>query len=146
MYKLAIPVVLFASAILFGTSCNKEITDTTTHSTADLEKVDQTVHRRIQFCLFTDKDFSKDRHTIRFTVFIQNARNKTLWDSALAPMQVKNIPDSAHRIVIRKKVPGNNMALLRVGFRYSIQNVGSSSYIDTSAAGETFKIVNFNFR
>ena len=145
MYKLASPMILFVSAILFGTSCNKEITDTVTDSAAGLEKVDQTVHRRIQFCLFTDKDFSKDKDTIRFTMFIQNSKNKTLWDSALAPMQVKNIPDSAHRIIIRKRVPGNNMALLKVGFRYSIQNVGSSSYIDTSAAGETFKIVNFNF-
>jgi hypothetical protein len=145
MYKLAIDAILFVSAILLVMSCNKEITDTSTNGTAGIQKIDQVVHRRIQFCLFTDKDFSRDKDTVRFTVFIQNSRNKTLWDSALAPMQVKNIPDSAHRIIIRKKVPGNNMALLKVGFRYSIQNVGSSSYIDTSAAGETLKIVNFNF-
>jgi hypothetical protein len=145
MYKLAIHSVLFMSAILLGTSCNKEITDTATDGAAALEKIDQTVHRRIQFGLFTDKDFSKDKDTITFTLFIQNSRNKILWDSALAPMEIKDIPDSAHRIIIRKKVPGNNMSLLKVGFRYSIQNIGSSSYIDTSAAGETFKIVNFNF-
>jgi hypothetical protein len=145
MYKLAIHAILLALAILLVMSCSKEITDTSINSPAAIQKVDQAVHRKIQFCLFTDRDFSKDKDTIRFTLFMQNSRNKILWDSALAPMQVKDIPDSAHRIIITKKVPGNNMALLKVGFRYSIQNVGNSSYIDTSAAGEILKIVNFNF-
>jgi len=43
-------------------------------------------------------------------------------------------------------VPNNDNSLLKAGFRYSIENVGSSWHWDSSDAGETFTIVDFNFQ
>src|SRR5262245_60322561 len=87
--------------------------------------------RKIRFQLYTDKDFSGETSLIEFSIFIRNAQTE-LFDSSLAPMQLQNIPDAAHKIVIEKTISGNHDADLAAGFRYEIQNVGNSWYIDTS--------------
>jgi len=101
--------------------------------------------RKIRFQLYTSQDFSGNTSVISFSLFIRNA-NRILLDSALAPMQIKDIPDAAHKLVIEKTVTGNDNSDLAAGFRYEIQNVGNSSYIDTSKAGNTFKIIDYAFQ
>jgi len=102
--------------------------------------------RKVQFDLYTDKDYSNDTHNITFTLFMNKTTGETLWDSVLAPMEIKDIPDPAHKLIIERAVPGNDTSLLKVGFLYTIEGVGSSWYIDSSNSGETFKIVDYNFQ
>src|SRR5882672_1901736 len=93
----------------------------------------------IRFNLFTTKNFSNNMGSIAFSVFIEDS-TKTLWNSTLPLMRIKDIPDSANAIVIEKVVPKHNNSLLKVGFRYYIENVGHSWYIDSSNAGQILKI------
>jgi hypothetical protein len=101
--------------------------------------------RKIRFQLYTDKDLSNETAVIKFSIFIRNAHT-TLFDSSLAPMQIKDIPDAAHKIVIEKEVPGIDNSDLAAGFNYEIQNVGNSWYIDTSRAGNNLKVIDYSFR
>jgi hypothetical protein len=101
--------------------------------------------RKIRFQLYTNKDFSGNSSVINFSLFIRDA-NKILLDSALAPMLIKDIPDGAHKLVIEKTVAGNDNSDLAAGFRYEIQNIGNSWYIDTSKAGNTFKVIDYDFQ
>ncbi|HEY6975806.1 MAG TPA: hypothetical protein VH396_05935 [Chitinophagaceae bacterium] len=110
--------------------------------------------RTIRFLLYTDHDFSNDNSVIHFYVFIKKGsvyvfdttRSNLLFDSAFVPIQAKNIPDSAHKIVVEKKVVGYDDADLTAGFIYQIENVGSAWHIDTSRAGNPLKVIDYNFR
>jgi hypothetical protein len=87
-------------------------------------------------------------------VFIKNGSvyvydttaGRLLFDSAFTPIQIKDIPDPAHKIVVEKKVVGYDGADLTAGFVYEIENVGSSWHIDTSSAGNPLKVIDYNFR
>lgn len=138
MKYLSIISILCVSTILIGTSCKKQITYNASGSSKIL--------RKVQFVLYTDKDFSSDNHTITFKVSIKKSGNQVLWDSTLAPMKIKDIPNLAHKLVIVKAVPGNDPSLLKVGFYYTIKDVGNSWYLNAFNVGETFKVVNFNFQ
>ncbi|MFI5185773.1 MAG: hypothetical protein ACHQF0_03565 [Chitinophagales bacterium] len=100
--------------------------------------------RKIRFQLYTNKDFSGNTSVINFSIFIRDTIG-VLFDSSIASMQIKDIPDAAHKLVIEKTVPGNDHSDLAAGFRYEIENVGNSSYTDTSKAGNAFKIIDFAF-
>jgi hypothetical protein len=103
--------------------------------------------RTIEYRLYTEEDFSDDTHTITFTLFMRTAGNKVLFDSAIAPMLVKEVPNKAHQLVFRKTVPaGHENDDLVVGFPYKIKDVGESWYIDTCKAGQTLKIVEYSFK
>jgi hypothetical protein len=134
----AILTIFSVGAILIGTSCNKQDGYQTPNNPGP--------PRKIQFRLYTDHDFTGNSDKITFTLTIQTAANKVLWDSVLSPMKISEIPDAAHKLVIDKLVPNNNNSLLKVGFLYSIENVGNSWFYDSSKAGETLKIVDFNFQ
>ena len=138
MKYLSFISILCGSIILIGTSCKKQITDEGLEKRINL--------RKVEFLLYTDKDFSDDNHTVTFKVSIKKSTNQILWDSALAPMKIKDIPDPAHKLIISKIVPGNDPSLLKVGFYYSIKDVGNSWYLNAFNVGETFKIVDFNFQ
>jgi hypothetical protein len=127
MKHLLIPVIILLS---FG-ACNHETV--------------APAARRVEFTLYTNENFASDEHLITFHLIIQD-QSKTLLDSALAPMKVKDIPDFTHKIVIQKTVPGNNRSTLKVGFTYEIENVGMSWYYDEYKAGEQFKAVEFSFK
>jgi hypothetical protein len=101
--------------------------------------------RKVQFVLYTDKDFSSNNQLITFKLSIEKSPNIVLWDSLLPSMKIKDIPGPANKWVIEKIVPGNDPSLLKTGFYYSIENVGSSWFIDSFSVGESFKIVDFNF-
>lgn len=121
------PVIL----LTFAFSCQKE---TVTPPT-----------RKVQFVLYTNEDFSTSDGNVTFSLIIRSG-SKTLLDSALAPMTLKDIPTQANKIVIEKRVPGNNQSKLQVGFKYDLENVGYSSYYDSCSVGQTFKKVEFAFR
>jgi hypothetical protein len=99
--------------------------------------------RTIRFQLYTNQDFSTNTSVINFSIFIENA-SKTLFDSSLGSMQIKDIPDNAHKIIIEKTVDDNSD--LAAGFRYEIQNVGISWHIDTSKAGNSLKVIDYAFQ
>jgi len=101
--------------------------------------------RKFRFQLYTQQDFSNDNHEIDFSIFIKTA-NGTIFDSALAPMLIKDIPDVNHKLIIEKTIPSSYTSDLAAGFVYEIQNVGVAGFTDTSRAGNTFKIIDFNFR
>jgi hypothetical protein len=143
MKYLSIMSILCVSTILIGTSCKKQITGSAiTDSALDNSKN----LRKVRFVLYTDKDFSSDNDSIFFKLSIRKARNQVLWDSMLAPMKIKDIPDLARRLIVNKLVPGNDPSLLKVGFYYSIKNVGNSWHVEPLNVGETFKVVDFNFQ
>jgi len=62
----------------------------------------------------------------------------------LASMRIEDIPDALNKLVIEKTV--NDNSDLAAGFHYEIQDVGSSSFIDTSKAGNPFKIIDYSFQ
>jgi len=101
--------------------------------------------RKIQYVLYTNEDFSNDNGIIHFTLLMKD-NGRVLWDSLLAPMQIKDIPNSSHKIIVEKTVPDNNNSDLVVGFLYEIENVGYSWSLDTCRSNETFKIVEFPFQ
>ena len=61
-------------------------------------------------------------------------------------MKIKDIPDSLHKIVIEKSVPGNDPSTLTVGFDYEIENVGSSWYLEPFPRGDSLKLLRYPFR
>ena len=101
--------------------------------------------RTIKYILHTEKDFTDDSDSISFSIFIRT-RTKTLFDSTLVRMELKDIPDSTQPITFEKKVPGDDGSDLAVGFHYTIDQVGTSSFIDSVKAGDSLKIVNFSFK
>src|SRR4030095_12118601 len=127
MKKIATLSILFALSIVIGTSCKKYISENTTISSK--------VPRKVQFILYTDKDFSNDNNIITFKLSIQKSPNEILWDSVLAPIQIKDIPLLAQKLVVEKYVPGNDPSLLKVAFYYSIENVGISWHLDSFEPG-----------
>ncbi|MBS1604232.1 MAG: hypothetical protein JST42_16315 [Bacteroidetes bacterium] len=104
------------------------------------------VPRTIQYRLYTDQNFSGDVHTITFRLTI-HGKNSTIFDSALAPMLIKDIPDKAHQLEFKKLVPpGHDKDTLLVGFVYDIKDVGESWFLDTCRPGTTLKVIDYNFR
>lgn len=126
---------VFGAALLLFASCDD-------HG----KEVSPSPVRKVQFSLYTDKDFSNDNGLVTFKASIQNDKNQTLWDSTFAPMKLKDIPKAAQKIVVEKAVPGNVSSPLKVGFYYSIENIGNSWYVDRFEAGETLKKIDFNFQ
>jgi hypothetical protein len=102
--------------------------------------------RKVQFTLYTDQDFSNYPKHITFTLSIKNSADKTLWDSILPAMLVKDIPDLAHKLVIEKTVPDNDPSQLKVAFDYYLENVGYSWYTDIFKENETLKVFTYNFQ
>jgi len=101
--------------------------------------------RKVQFVLYTEQDFSHDNHVIVFSMSIQNESHHSIWDSTLAPMKISEIPGIDHKLVFTKTI-NYNASLLKTGFYYSITDVGESWYFEAFPAGDTLKLVNFNFR
>jgi hypothetical protein len=134
-----ITTVAFATAMTFVSlnACTKEAGSNSQQPKA----------RRIDFQLFTTSDFTSDSNLITFTLRIKSADNIIAWDSVLAPMKIKDIPDEAHKLEAIKQVPNDDgMKTLSVGFLYTIENVGMSWWLDTCMAGDTLKQVRYDFK
>jgi hypothetical protein len=132
LMKVYPALLILAFATLFITSCTKGDTPTIPE-------------RTIKFILYTEEDFSTDNHNITFSLFIRT-HSKTLFDSSLSTIKVKDIPNFANRLIFEKTVPDDDGSELAVGVDYTIENVGSSWYLDTCKAGQTFKEVNYSFK
>jgi hypothetical protein len=138
MKNSSIVTAFFIIAVLVATSCKKE--------TVTTPSKDHLALRKIQFSLYTDKDFSGENNNVLFTLTIQNSALRSLWDSTLPPIKLKDIPDVAHKLIATKSISVSDTSLLRVGFIYSIENVGHSSFFDSSQPRDTLKMVDFNFQ
>ena len=138
MKKISVLSILIASIILIGTSCKKY--------TSEYIPINPKVPRIVQFVLFTNNELSNDNSSVTFTLAIKKPSGEVLWDSILAPMKIKDIPTLDQPVFVEKYVPGNDLSLLKVGFFYTIENVGNSSFTVPFEPGETLKKVGFNFR
>ena len=138
MKKNIVLSILIVSVIMIGMSCKKY--------TSDHSGIDPTVPRLVQFLLFTRSDLSNDNTGVTFTLSIKKPTGQVLWDSVLPPMKIKDIPDLDRPLFIEKFVPGNDPSLLKVGFFYTIENVGNSSFTVPFEPGETLRKVGFNFQ
>jgi len=125
--------ILLSLIILCGSSCKKDNVQTTPPSS-----------RTITFILYTEKDFSTDDHNITFSLLIKNPL-KILFDSSLSTIKVKDIPAPGNKLIVEKKIPDDGSAWV-VGFQYNIENVGYSWYLDSCAAGQTSKTVEYAFQ
>jgi hypothetical protein len=130
--------ILIVSVIMIGTSCKKY--------TSDYIPIDPSVPRLVQFVLFSNNESSNDNGTVTFTLAIKKPNGDVLWDSVLAPIKIKDIHGLDHPLFVEKYVPGNDPSLLKVGFLYTIDNVGNSSFTVRFEPGETLKKVGFDFR
>ena len=101
--------------------------------------------RKVRFELFTNENFSGDKKTIHFNLYMR-AIQRSVFDSALATMKIEEIPDSLHKMVIERAVPYNDTATLAVGFTYAIDGVGVSWYQELFPAGDTIKLLKFPFK
>jgi len=128
----------FIGIITMGliTSCKKE-----KHNPAPVLAATRT----IKFILYTNKDFSTDEHNIAFSLHIANNNGTFGFDSVVARMKIKDIPHKANQLVFERTAPLNTTTLT-AGFTYEIENVGNSWYLDTVAANEKFKIIEYPFQ
>ena len=101
--------------------------------------------RLVRYELFTNEDFLGEQKIIHFRVQMMNAQ-KIIFDSLLAPMKIEEIPDSAHKIVVLKTVPGNDSSDLKVGFVYEIETVGVAGYYEDFLGKDSFKLIRYAFR
>jgi hypothetical protein len=101
--------------------------------------------RKVRYQLYTDQDFWSDTSIITFSATIRTINDLILWDSLLAPMELSDIPGSSNKIIFEKLVPPYSSPL-KIGFEYSIENVGHSHYIDSFGVNEKYMVVDFNFR
>ena len=118
------------------TSCKKE-----KHNPAPVLAATRT----IKFILYTDKDFSGNEDNITFSLHIANSNGTFGFDSVVAKMKIKEIPHKANQLVFEHTAPLNTTTLT-AGFTYAIENVGNSWYLDTVAANEKFKIIEYPFQ
>ena len=90
--------------------------------------------RKVRYELYTNEDFSDDQKNILFSIFMRNGQ-KTIFDSPLATMKIKDIPDSNHRIIIEKLVPDSDTSTLVVGFNYRSRMWACPGILDTFPLG-----------
>lgn len=128
-------IAIFLCSILALTACKKSAPDVPT-----------TLSRKVRYVLFTDQDFSNDDKKITFTLFIKKTNGLILWDTVLAPIKVKDIPDKNHKLIIEKMVPHDDNSTLKIGFDYAIQDVGNSWFFDILNPGEDFKEIVFDVK
>jgi hypothetical protein len=135
--KFIFSTTLTCCLLLITASCNKHKDEQTNN--------ENPIDRIVQFSLFTDQDFSNDEKLITFRVSIEKYPNITIWDSVLTPMKIKDIPSLTNKITIEKLIR-NEPGKLKVGFYYTIENVGVSWFYNAMEPWESSKKVDFNFR
>jgi hypothetical protein len=130
-------MALIAVAICLTTSCKKE-------KPAPVHNPSPVATKTLRFILYTDKDYSTDVHNISFALHISNHTSGIAFDSTVVAFKVKDIPNKANQLVFEKKVPLDG-ADLTAGFTYYIENVGYSWHLDTVAANEKLKVIEYPF-
>ena len=144
MKRIIYQVYLLGTLVIIS-SCNKDGVENG-NFIKPVKNENRAVSRKIQFSLFSNKNFENDNHLIQFSVFIWNANNQILWDSMLPVMKIRNIPSEMNKIFIEKHVPDSDSSLLKIGFIYSIENDGISWYLDTCSKSTAIKKLDYNFQ
>ena len=67
------------------------------------------------------------------------------FDSTVVSFKIKDIPHKSSQLVFEKKVPSDG-TILTAGFFYTIENVGTSWHLDTCAANEKLKVIEYSFQ
>jgi len=130
-------MALIVAVICLTTSCKKE-------KPAPTPQPAPVATRTLKFILYTNQDFSTDEHNISFALHISNHNSGIAFDSTVVSFKVKDIPHKANQLVFEKKVPLDG-ADLTAGFTYMIENVGYSWHLDTVAANEKQKVIEYPF-
>ena len=104
--------------------------------------------KTIKFVLYTNEDFSTDNDTIRFSLTIRNnagtVKARSIFDTTLALMRIKDIPGPSNKLVILKTVPDDGTEL-EAGFIYSTR-FGIGSKFDTVSTSEKLKVFEYPFQ
>jgi hypothetical protein len=125
---------ILSVCVLLIVSCQKETS-----------QPNQGPKRTVKFILYTNEDFSNITDTIIFTLHIKNTSGSIAFDSLLAGRRIKDIPGPSNKLVFEKTVPDDGSALV-AGFLYEIKNVGYSWRLDSVAANEKFKVIEYPFQ
>ena len=135
--KRSLGALLVLAVIFLLASCKKEKTTPVVASA-----------KTIKFVLYTNKDFSTDDDTIRFSLTIRNnagtIKARSIFDSTLAVMKIKDIPGPSNKLVISKTVPDDG-SVLEAGFIYSTK-FGIGSDFDTVSTNEKLKVLEYAFQ
>jgi len=134
MTRYRLIVIALISLVLSLSACHK-----------DREQPNNKVEHKIQYVLYTNEDFSDDEHNITFSVFARD-NDKTLLDSAITTMKVKEIPSAANKIIIEKTFVTDASTPLLAGFVYEIDGVGVSWNLDSIPAGQNITTIEYAFK
>ncbi|MBS1532052.1 MAG: hypothetical protein JSU01_17255 [Bacteroidetes bacterium] len=133
--KLFLPtVILLFAAICLTTSCKKE---------KPVQPPVSASTRTLRFILYTNENFSGNNYDISFSLHISDGMSAP-FDSTVFTAKVKDIPDKAHQLVFEKRIPYGKT--VTAGFVYAIKDVGYSWHLDTCAANEKFKVIEYPFQ
>jgi hypothetical protein len=136
--KFSTTILLLASCVTVFVACRKDRV-----RSDDLIPL---VSKTIRFQLYTTEDFKIETKNVIFRLFIEDPMRHIIWDSLLPPIRLNQVPDSFHIISIERNIRIKPQETIKAGFRYTIEDVGSSSYVDTLSPGTKFKLIEFNFR
>ena len=132
------PALLFLTAAFLIISCKKE----------KPQPVPSPSTKTIKFVLYTNEDFSTDEDTIRFALTIRNnagtVKARSIFDTTLMLMKIKDIPGQGNKLVISKTVPDDG-TILEAGFIYYTR-FGVGSRFDTVSTNEKLKVFEYPFR
>ena len=73
-------------------------------------------------------------------------KSRSIFDTTLATRRFKDIPGPSNKLIIEKTVPNDDHSELAAGFEYTIENVGSSWFIDTVGTSAVSKTVTYSFQ
>ena len=135
MKRQLLMAVALLSIVCTLLSCDKDETQPESNKAA----------RKIQYILYTNEDFGNDNHNITFSLFARD-NNRTLLDSAITTMKVKDIPAAADKIIIEKTIVTDAATDLLAGFVYNIEGVGISWHLDSVKAGQHSKTIEYAFK
>ncbi|HEY4323153.1 MAG TPA: hypothetical protein VGN20_04185 [Mucilaginibacter sp.] len=138
----SLPFVLVFAAICLTISCKKE-------KQQPIPQPPGASARTIRFILYTNQDFSNDDDTISFLLTIRSntgtINSRTIFDSTLTTIKIKDIPGPSNKLVFEKKIPNDDGSILTAGFVYTTRfGVGWS--LDTCGANQKLKVIEYPFR
>jgi len=134
-----LPTTLLVFVVVcLATSCKKE-------SPANNKLPVAASFRTLRFILYTNKNFSNSNDSISFALHISNAQTTIKFDSTVFSAKVKDIPNKAHQLVFEKRIPDDG-TIVAADFFYRIENVGMSWYLDSCAANEKLKVIEYLFQ
>ena len=149
--KKNLAVISVFVAICISVSCKKEkVQSTIEKAQPPVETTQPPVPstRTIKFILYTNKDFSTDDDTISFLLKISNnigtSQSRTVFDSTLATIRLKDIPGPSNKLVFSKTLP-NDGTVLSAGFVYTTR-FGYSWFLDTCGVNQKSKVIEYPFQ